>query len=88
MGRLRALVLHAQQIDATRDATAQHMVSHVAHPRECNTQQRAELTRLMQAYADHHAFTKADFDEALRVAMVGDVDGWIAYIQAQNETKH
>ena len=88
MGRLRELVLHAQQTDATRDATTRQQVLHVAHPRECDTRQRAELTRLMQAYADHHAFTKADFDEALQVAMAGDVDGWIAYIQAQNETKH
>lgn len=38
MGRLRTL-LHAQQVTATRNATAQQPVLHVAHPRECNTQQ-------------------------------------------------
>lgn len=36
-GRLRAL-LHAQQAHATRNATAQQPLLHVAHPRECNTQ--------------------------------------------------
>jgi len=41
MGRLRALVLHAQQTDATRNATTQRTVLHVAHPGECNTQQPA-----------------------------------------------
>ena len=40
MGRLRAL-LHAQQEGATRNATAQQAVLHVARPRECDTQQPA-----------------------------------------------
>jgi hypothetical protein len=80
--------LHAQQAVATRNATVQQELLHVAHPRECNTQQRAELTRLMQGYAERHAFTKADLDEALQVATAGDVDGWIAYLQSQNATKH
>lgn len=39
MGRLKALVLHAQQTHATRDATAQQGLLHVAPPRECDTQQ-------------------------------------------------
>ena len=39
MGRLRALVLHAQQTDATRDATTRQQVLHVAHPRECDMRQ-------------------------------------------------
>ena len=37
-GRLRTL-LYAQQAHATRNATAQQPLLHVAHPRECNTQQ-------------------------------------------------
>lgn len=37
-GRLRAL-LHAQQAHATRNATAQQALLHVAPPRECKTQQ-------------------------------------------------
>lgn len=48
----------------------------------------AELARHMRDYAKRNGFTQADFDEALRVAMAGDIDGWIAYLCSQNETRH
>jgi len=46
------------------------------------------MTGMREAiYAHHHGLTQADFAEALRVAMT-DPEGWVAYIQSQNATKH
>ena len=50
MGRLRALI-HAQQTHATRNATAQQPLLHVAPPRECNTQQPMAEDRMARALA-------------------------------------
>ena len=72
MGRLRAL-LHAQQTGATRNATTQQPVLHVAHPRECNTQQQAELVRLVNRVADHMGLALEYRAEALEIALADHV---------------
>ena len=76
MGRLKALALHVQQTDATRPATVQQPVLHVAPPRECNsatssTRLRSleELTALVNAVADHWQFTQEEREEALQAAL-------------------
>ena len=84
MGRLRAILLHAQQTDATCDATTQQASVACRKARECDTQQHATLTRLMRAYADHHGFTHADYSEALQVAL-GNIEGWLIYLRTQPE---
>jgi hypothetical protein len=45
-----------------------------------------ELITLMRAYADHNAFTQADFDEAMTVAL-RNVEGWLIYLRTQPECK-
>lgn len=42
----------------------------------------------LRLYADRNGFSQADFDEALQVAVAGDLEGWLAYIKGQNETRH
>lgn len=86
-GRLRAL-LHAQQAHATRNATAQQPLLHVAPPRECNTQQlatgrAAEVRRLIEAIATANAsyWTPADVEEACRIAL-GDLDSALECFRA------
>ena len=82
MGRLRAL-LHAQQVNATRNATAQQPLLRVAHPSKRNTQQpggdlaisekKEELTALVNRVADHNGFTPEQRREALEIALADHV---------------
>src|SRR5262245_29350682 len=44
--RLKEILSRTRQTDATRDATARQVVSHVAPPRECDTRQSAETGRI------------------------------------------
>jgi len=48
----------------------------------------SEFVRGLRLYAKRNGFSQADLEEALQAAMAGDVDGWIAYIQSQNATRH
>jgi hypothetical protein len=86
-GRLRAL-LHAQQGLATRNATTQQPLLHVAPPRECNTQQApsgraGEVRRLIEAVAAANgAYWKpSDVEEAYRIAL-GDLDSALECFRA------
>jgi hypothetical protein len=80
MGRLRALLhseLHAQQPDATRNATGNGGVLHVALPRECNTQQPAanpvrELDLLIAALGPIYSIPAEQF-AVIRKAAVADL---------------
>ena len=71
-GRLKAL-LQTKQAGATRNATAQQPLLHVASPRECNTQQCteqvAELLRLVDRVALAYAFTPEERAEAAQNAL-------------------
>lgn len=61
MGRLRALVLQAQQVHATPYATAQQKLLHVAPPKGCNTQQPAGEARRRQVLAMLEAHPEARY---------------------------
>jgi len=47
-----------------------------------------ELAVQLRLYADRNGFSQEDFDEALQVAVASDLDGWLAYINGANETRH
>lgn len=55
---------------------------------EAHRQRGIELAGHLRMYADCNGFTQADFEEAMQVAMAGDLEGWIAYLEGQNETRH
>lgn len=55
---------------------------------EARRQRVMELAGHLRIYADRNGFTQADFDEAMQVAIAGDLEGWLAYIKGQNETRH
>jgi hypothetical protein len=65
MGRLKTIVLHMQQSDATNDAIVQqeHLL-HVARPRECNSATEAELRRLVPLVTSHLSYFKTPKDHA------------------------
>ena len=79
MGRLKTLLhsqLHVQQSDATRNATGNGGVLHVAHPRECNTQQpasdqAAEFERLLAAVGPFYS-TPPEQYKIIRAAAAGN----------------
>jgi hypothetical protein len=83
----RILVSPKERVtDGIRAAIRAHRVELLA---ELDRQHRVqELACQLRLYADHNGFTQEDFDEALLVAQSGDIDGWVAYLQGQNETRH
>lgn len=60
------------------------------HPQETEARRKRalELACHLRRYADRNGFSQADFEEALQVAVAGDLEGWLAYIRGQNETRH
>lgn len=75
-GRLRAL-LHAQQGHATRNATVQQPLLHVATPRECNTQRSAagEQSDPGAEARRQRVLAKLAANPAWRLAVVCDGEG-------------
>lgn len=47
-----------------------------------------ELAVQLRLYADRNGFTEIDFEESIKVAMAGNLEGWLAYVQGENETRH
>jgi len=73
-GRLRAL-LHAQHAHATRNATAQQSLLHVAPPRECNTQQPEAEHDPAAEGRRRRVLAKLAANPAQRLAIVCDGEG-------------
>lgn len=83
-------MIREHKAELLAELTAANDAGHDAAPPspEARRRQVTELTRLMKMYADRNGFTQADFDEAMQVAIAGDLEGWLAYIKGQNETRH